>query len=534
MVAHGAWSSAWAWQKMRPLLREAGHELFTPSYTGLGERGHLASPAIDLDTHIADILAVLKFEDLNDVVLIGHSYGGMVATGVADRVRGAGGEADLSRRLRAARRAEPVRPGRAGDRVADAAGRLADRATAGRCRPNPMPPDTPPDYVAWATPRTAFAADQDLRAETAIVVARIAAARLYLLPATAAARLFSDNSPARAKAEGWLYADMDASHNPHITTPLALAGRAAGDDRANWRCHLRPRHVGGLAMPYAHMTSRARARLCRAPIDLTNLESNVEMTFRFIGKSLPRTEDFRLIRGLGRYTADLAPQDALRLYILRSPHGAARIRSIDTGAAQAMPGVQLVLTGDDPELAALGSIPSKVKRKAPDGSPNFEPPYRMLAHERALFVGDAVAAVFAQTVDQAKDAAEAIEIDYEPLPTITETRRAPDSGSAQLWPQSPNNICFIHDAGDRKAVDEALAKAKHKVSVTYVINRITAVTMEARAALATYDRGGREPIRCIAGCRIRTACATCWPTTSSAFPATASGWWRPMSAAASG
>ncbi len=214
------------------------------------------------------------------------------------------------------------------------------------------------------------------------------------------------------------------------------------------------------------------------------------MTFRFIGKSLPRTEDFRLIRGLGRYTADLAPADSLRLYVLRSPHGAAHIRSIDIAAAQTMPGVQLVLTGDDPELAALGSIPSKVKRKAPDGSPNFEPPYRMLARERALFVGDAVAAVFAHTLDQAKDAAEQIAVDFEPLPTITETRIAADSASPQLWPQSPNNICFIHDAGDRKAVDEALAKARHKISVTYAINRITAVTMEARAALATYDQAG--------------------------------------------
>ena len=214
------------------------------------------------------------------------------------------------------------------------------------------------------------------------------------------------------------------------------------------------------------------------------------MTFRFIGKSLPRTEDFRLIRGLGRYTADLAPADSLRLYMLRSPHGAAHIRSIDTGAAQTMPGVQLVLTGNDPELAALGSIPSKVKRNAPDGSPNFEPPYRMLARERALFVGDAVAAVFAHTLDQAKDAVEQIAVDFEPLPAITETRNAADRASPQLWPQSPSNICFIHDAGDRKAVDEALAKAKHTISITYAINRITAVTMEARAALATYDPAG--------------------------------------------
>ena len=87
VVAHGAWSAAWAWKKMRPLLRAAGHELWTPTYTGLGERAHLASPAVDLDTHIKDIIGVLEMEDLRDVVLIGHSYGGMVATGVADRAR---------------------------------------------------------------------------------------------------------------------------------------------------------------------------------------------------------------------------------------------------------------------------------------------------------------------------------------------------------------------------------------------------------------------------------------------------------------
>ncbi len=86
LVAHGAWSSGWAWKKMRPLLRERGHELFTPSYTGLGERAHLATPEVGLETHIQDVLNVLFYEDLNDVVLIGHSYGGMVVTGVADRV----------------------------------------------------------------------------------------------------------------------------------------------------------------------------------------------------------------------------------------------------------------------------------------------------------------------------------------------------------------------------------------------------------------------------------------------------------------
>jgi pimeloyl-ACP methyl ester carboxylesterase len=87
LVCHGAWSAGWAWKKMHPLMQAAGHRLITPTYTGLGERAHLAHPGIDLDAHIEDMLNVIKYEDLRDIVLIGHSYGGMVATGVADRAR---------------------------------------------------------------------------------------------------------------------------------------------------------------------------------------------------------------------------------------------------------------------------------------------------------------------------------------------------------------------------------------------------------------------------------------------------------------
>jgi pimeloyl-ACP methyl ester carboxylesterase len=87
LVAHGGWSAGWSWKKMHPLMSAAGHRLITPTYTGLGEREHLASSSNDLETHIQDMLAVIKYEDLKDIVLIGHSYGGMVATGVADRAR---------------------------------------------------------------------------------------------------------------------------------------------------------------------------------------------------------------------------------------------------------------------------------------------------------------------------------------------------------------------------------------------------------------------------------------------------------------
>src|SRR6476469_10004163 len=87
LVCHGAWSAGWAWKKMHPLMQAAGHRLITPTYTGLGERVHLANPSIDLDSQIEDVMNVIKYEDLRDIVLIGHSYGGMVATGVADRAR---------------------------------------------------------------------------------------------------------------------------------------------------------------------------------------------------------------------------------------------------------------------------------------------------------------------------------------------------------------------------------------------------------------------------------------------------------------
>src|ERR1700681_1368011 len=114
LVCHGAWSAGWTWKKMHPLMAAAGHRLVTPTYTGLGERAHLANPSIDLETHIRDILNVVKYEDLRDIVLVGHSYGGMVATGVADRTPRPRHATDLHRRLRAGRRPVSARSERDG------------------------------------------------------------------------------------------------------------------------------------------------------------------------------------------------------------------------------------------------------------------------------------------------------------------------------------------------------------------------------------------------------------------------------------
>src|SRR5437867_7153505 len=141
LVCHGAWSAGWAWKKMHPLMQAAGHRLVTPSYTGLGERAHLAHPAINIDTHIEDMLNVIKYEDLRDIVLIGHSYGGMVATGVADRAR------DKVKQLIYVDAFVPQDGQSLLDLNEVARARMQELAKTGdgwRVPPNPTPPDTSP------------------------------------------------------------------------------------------------------------------------------------------------------------------------------------------------------------------------------------------------------------------------------------------------------------------------------------------------------------------------------------------------------
>ena len=205
---------------MRPLLRAADHDVFTPSYTGLGERAHLSSPDIGLDTHIADILAVFDYEDLCDVVLIGHSYGGMVATGVADRAQG---------RVAQLIYLDAFAP-RDGQSLFDLVGpeteakmrKGADETGEGWKVPaNPMPPDTAPEDVAWATPKRR---PQPVKTfETNIrLSSRSMPPRSYIYCTRIAPQDFFGQFAARAKSEGWGYVDMVASHNPHITAPKEL------------------------------------------------------------------------------------------------------------------------------------------------------------------------------------------------------------------------------------------------------------------------------------------------------------------------
>jgi len=205
-----------------------------------------------------------------------------------------------------------------------------------------------------------------------------------------------------------------------------------------------------------------------------------------VGQSLARTEDWRLVRGQGRYVDDMKLPGEARLYVLRSPHAAARIRGIDTSAAMAAPGVIGVFTGADAVAEGLGHIAPVVRLKRKDGSPSFLTPYGIMAHERVRFVGDVVAGVVAETLNQAKDAAELIAVDYEELPSVTATADAADS-EAVVWDEVPDNIAYYSEFGNRAAVDAVFARAHHVAKLDMVISRVAAVTMEPRAVIGEWD-----------------------------------------------
>ena len=206
-----------------------------------------------------------------------------------------------------------------------------------------------------------------------------------------------------------------------------------------------------------------------------------------VGRPVPRTEDSRLLRGRGRYTDDIAVPREARLYVLRSPHAAARIRAIDTATALVAPGVLTIVTGVDLVKAHFGTFASRVTRQRPDGKPNFVPPYRPLAVERVHHVGEPVAAVVADTLDQAKDAAELIEVDYEILPSVTDTAETVKPGAPTVWEEAPGNVCFLYKLGDKPAADAAFARAHHVARESFCITRVTTNSMEGRTALAVYD-----------------------------------------------
>ncbi len=211
-----------------------------------------------------------------------------------------------------------------------------------------------------------------------------------------------------------------------------------------------------------------------------------------VGQHVTRFEDLRLLRGGGRYTDDIQLPGMAHGIVLRSPHAHAKIKSLDVSAAKAAPGVLCVLTAADVKGAGFADLPVPGGLKRRDGSPQYKPRYPILVDDRVRWVGDHVAFVVAETRAQAMDAAEMIAVDYEPLPAVTSTAQAPQPGSARVWDDCPDNICFVEQIGDKAAVDAAFAKAAHVVKGKFTINRVTAATMEPRGAVGEYNAADRR------------------------------------------
>ena len=205
-----------------------------------------------------------------------------------------------------------------------------------------------------------------------------------------------------------------------------------------------------------------------------------------IGKSILRKEDVRFLTGTGQYTDDVDVHGATHAYFLRSPHAHAKIAAIDTARAKSMPGVVAIFTGDD--LEGVNGLPCGWLITGTDGKPMNEPPHPVLAKGKVRHVGDPVAIVIAHTRHQAKDAAEAIAIDYEVLPAVANAVDALKSGAPQVHDEAPGNRCYTWALGDKAAVDAAFAGAAHVTKLDLVNNRLVANAIEPRAAVASYNR----------------------------------------------
>ncbi len=209
----------------------------------------------------------------------------------------------------------------------------------------------------------------------------------------------------------------------------------------------------------------------------------------FEAKPLRRREDRRLLTGAGHYTADLAPPGTLHVAFVRSPHAHAEIRGIGHSEARQMPGVVAVLTASD--LAGTQPIPGGIGFPRPDGSPAPKTDRAILAAGRVRFVGEPVAAVLAETKAAAQDAAEAVMVDYEPLPAVVGAHDALKADAPQVWDIAPGNIAFLWKGGKRDETEAALAKADHVTRLQFGVSRVTANSMEPRNALARIAPDGR-------------------------------------------
>ncbi len=207
-----------------------------------------------------------------------------------------------------------------------------------------------------------------------------------------------------------------------------------------------------------------------------------------IGQSIKRKEDLRFLTGGGTFTDDVTLPGQTYAYFLRSQHAHARIRGTDTARARSVPGVVAIYTGDDLAKAKVGSLPCGWLITDVNGQPMKEPPHPPLAIGKVRYVGDHVAVVIAETLNQAKDAAELIEVDYEVLPAVVKVSHARKPGVPVVHDIAPDNTCYVWALGEKAAVDKAFAAAAHVTTLEFINNRLVPNAIEPRAAVASYSR----------------------------------------------
>lgn len=217
-------------------------------------------------------------------------------------------------------------------------------------------------------------------------------------------------------------------------------------------------------------------------------ENNIALQKFGVGQPVRRKEDDTLVRGKGKYTDDISLPGQVYAWIVRSSHAHGLIKNIDTTAARTMPGVLGIWTGKDFANAGYNPYTTGVPLKNRDGSPILQTNRLPLMTDKVRFVGDPVAIVVGTTLSQARDAAEAVTIDIEPLPSVTSAEDASKPGAPQLYDHIPNNVALDYHSGDTAALDAAFAKALHITRLNIVNTRLAVVAMEPRAALASYDK----------------------------------------------
>ena len=211
-----------------------------------------------------------------------------------------------------------------------------------------------------------------------------------------------------------------------------------------------------------------------------------------MGQPIRRREDRRFLTGSARYVDDIQLPGALHLHVLRSPHAHARLGAIETAEARAMPGLRAVLSGEDVAADGLAGLPVLGAPESVEGRQSFMPPYPILARGKVRHVGQPVAFVVAESLELAKDAAESIEVDYDPLPAVTDTERAASPEAPKLWDEAVDNIAVHWRLGDSNASDAAFAAAHRVVRTELVNNRLIVASMEPRGAIGRFDAGTGE------------------------------------------